>query len=161
MGPGRWGLHLGLGRRRGRPGGRLYVFLTTQFLGLQDQNPPIRYRINKQNIVALQGVLSQDGRAVFLGKKRGAFLRDLQRGNTLEIATQRQDGHPISLSFTLTGSSHSIGRVLRACDYDAKSGRTEVERDIEAQAKAQAELNAQINREFKRPRTGIQVETLY
>jgi hypothetical protein len=141
--------------------GRLYVFLTTQFLGLNDRQPPIRYRVNKQGIVALQGVLSQDGRAVFLGKKRGAFLRDLQRGNTIDIATQRQDGHPISLSFTLTGSSHSIGRVLRACDYDPKSGRTEVEREVEAQAKAQAELNEQINREFKKPRTGIQVETLY
>ena len=49
-------------------------------------------------------MLSQDGRAVFLDQKRGAFLRDLQRGNTMEIATQRQDGYPISLGFTLTGS---------------------------------------------------------
>ena len=141
--------------------GRLYVFVTTQFLGLKDKKPPIRYRINKQNIVALQGVLSQDGRAVFFGKERGDFLRDLRRGNILELATQRQDGVPISLSFTLTGSSRSIGRVLRACDYDPKSGRTEVERDADAQAKAQSELNAHINREFKKPRTGIQVETLY
>jgi hypothetical protein len=141
--------------------GQLYVFITTQFLGLKDEKPPIRYRINKQNIVALQGVLSQDGRAVFLGKKRGAFLRDLQRGNILDLATQRQDGVPISLSFTLTGSSNSIGKVLRACDYDPKSGRTEVEREADAHAKAQAELDEQINREFRKPRTGIQVETLY
>ncbi len=141
--------------------GRLHVFITTQFLGLKDKAPPIRYRINKQNIVGLNGVLSQDGRAVFLGKKRGAFLRDLVRGNTMEIATQRQDGYAITLSFTLTGSSHSIGRVLRACDYDPKSGRTEVEREADAHAKAQAELDAHINREFRKPRTGIQVETLY
>lgn len=141
--------------------GRLYVFITTQFLGLKDKKPPIRYRINKQNIVALRGVLAQDGRAVFLGQKRGAFLRDLQRGNIMEIATQRQDGYAITLSFTLTGSSHSIGRVLRACDYDSKSGRTEVEREADAHAKAQAKIDEQINREFRRPRTGIQVETLY
>ena len=36
-------------------------------------------------------MLSQDGRAVFFDRKRGAFLRDLQRGNTMEIATQRHD----------------------------------------------------------------------
>jgi hypothetical protein len=141
--------------------GRLYVFITTPFLGLNDKKPPIRYRINKQKIVGLNGVLSQDGRAVFLGEKRGAFLRDLVRGNTMEVATQRQDGYAITLSFTLTGSSNSIGRVLRACDYDPKSGRTAVEREADTQAEAQAELDAHINREFRKPRTGIQVETLY
>lgn len=141
--------------------GRLYVFVTTPYLGLADKHPPIRYRINKEKPVALKGLLAQDGRAVFFSQKRGAFLRDLRRGTTVDFVTQRQDGYPIALSFTLTGSSHSIGRVLSACDYDAGRDRTAVERDAEEHAKEQSKLNAEINREFKRPKSGIQVETLY
>jgi hypothetical protein len=142
-------------------GGRLYVFVTTRFLGLDDMRPPISYRINEERKVSVEGILSQDGRAVFFGKKRGAFLSALRRGKTMEIATRRQDGYPITLRFTLAGSSKAVGRVLRACDYDPKRDRTVVERDIEARAAEQAKLNAKINREFRRPKTGIQVETLY
>lgn len=141
--------------------GRLYAFVTTQFLGRGEPRPPVRYQIDRQPSIALRGHLSHDARAVFIAEGRKAFIGGLRRGGKISFATRRDDGFAMGLRFTLKGSSKTIEKVLRACDYDARADRTPVESDAEARAAAEAMVDAEINEELKTPKSGIQVETLY
>ncbi len=140
--------------------GRLYVFVTTQFLGRAVSRPPMQYQIDKHPPVSLEGVLSNDARAVFFSEGRGAFLKGLRRGRRVRFMTLRDDGYAVRLGFSLDGSDRAIKEVLEACDYDAKTDRTPSERAAEARAAAQAALDARINSEFSKPKTGIVIQNL-